>query len=64
MCEINAYVIDNGKEILYFENIDVVIFEDKRVIMRNLFGEERIFEGRIKEISFIKRRIILEDIKE
>ncbi len=64
MCEINAYVIDNGKEILYFENIDVVIPEDKRVIMRNLFGEERIFEGRIKEISFIKRRIILEDIKE
>ncbi len=62
MCEINAYVIDNGKEILYFENIDVVIFEDKRVIMRNLFGEEMVYEGRIKELSFIKRRIILEKI--
>lgn len=59
MCETNAYIEENGKEELYLENVDVVKPEGGKIFMKNLFGEQKIFEGSIKEISLNKHRIIL-----
>ncbi len=56
MCETNAYV---GEE-LYLDNVDIVRFEEGRVYLKNLFGQEKLFEGSIKEISLAKHRIVLE----
>lgn len=61
MCEANAYIIRNGNEELYLESVDIMRPEDGRVYLRNLFGEQKTFEGTIREISLLKRRIILED---
>lgn len=60
MCETNAYVYKNGNEELYLESVDIMKPEDGKIFMKNLFGEQRVFEGEIKEISFLKRRILLE----
>ncbi|MBI4844785.1 MAG: CooT family nickel-binding protein, partial [Nitrospirae bacterium] len=30
-----------------------------KIILKNLFGEERSFEGKIREISLMKHKIIL-----
>jgi len=59
MCETNAYIEKDGEDELYLENVDVIKPEGGKVYMRNLFGEQKVFEGTIKEISLIKRKIIL-----
>jgi len=59
MCEANAYIEKDGQEELYLENVDVLKPEEGKIYMRNLFGEQKIFEGSIKEISLIKHKIIL-----
>ncbi len=61
MCEPNAYIYDeNGNEVLYLENVDIIKPEEGKLYMRNLFGEQKMFAGEIKEISLIKRKIVLE----
>jgi predicted RNA-binding protein len=61
MCEANVY-IDEGAgrgECLYLENVDIIRPEDGKLFIRNLFGEQKLFDGQIKEISLIKHRIVL-----
>ncbi len=63
MCEANAYIYEDGNESLYLENVDILRPEGEKIFMRNLFGEQKEFEGKIKEISLIKHRIVLEKTK-
>jgi predicted RNA-binding protein len=63
MCEANAYVIKDGKEVLYLENVDLLIPEDDKIYLRNLFGEQKTLNGCIKEMSLLRHRIILEEKK-
>lgn len=60
MCEANVYVLQDGKETLYLEGVDIILPEGDRIFMKNLFGEQKTFQGRIKEMSLIKHRIVLE----
>ncbi len=60
MCEANAYVYKDGKEELYLENVDLLIPEGSRIYLRNLFGEQKTFEGHLKEISLLRHKIVLE----
>ena len=60
MCEANAYIYDNGKEELYLENVDVMKPEEGKIFLKNLFGEQKVFEGEIKEISLLRHKIILQ----
>ncbi len=60
MCEANAYIYKDGKEELYLENVDIMKPEEGRIYMKNLFGEQKIFEGQIKEVSLLSHKIILE----
>ena len=60
MCEANAYIYREGKEELYLENVDIMKPEGGKIFLRNLFGEQKVFEGEIREISLLKHKIILE----
>ncbi|HCC68999.1 MAG TPA: RNA-binding protein [Nitrospiraceae bacterium] len=60
MCEANAYIDRDGKEELYLEGVDIIKLEDGKLYLRNLFGEQKVFEGKIKEISLLRHRIVLE----
>lgn len=60
MCEANAYIYREGKEELYLENVDIMKPEDGKILLKNLFGEQKVFEGEIKEISLLRHKIILE----
>jgi len=59
MCEANAYIENDGVEELYLENVDIMRPEGDGIFLKNLFGEQKVFEGRVKEISLIKHKIIL-----
>ncbi|NJD55402.1 MAG: CooT family nickel-binding protein [Nitrospirae bacterium] len=60
MCEANAYIYKDGKEELYLENVDVMRPEEGKIFMKNLFGEQKVFEGEIKEVSLLRHKILLE----
>ena len=60
MCEANAYIVKDGSEELYLESVDVMRPEDGKIFLKNLFGEQKVFEGGIKEISLLRHRILLE----
>ena len=60
MCEANAYILENGKEELYLENVDVMKPEEGKIFLKNLFGEQKIFEGEIKEVSLLRHKILLQ----
>ncbi len=61
MCEANAYIDKDGKEELYLENVDILRPEDGKLYMRNLFGEQKVFDGSIKEISLLRHKIVLNE---
>lgn len=61
MCEANAYVYKNGEEELYLEDVDILIPEGSSIYLKNLFGEQKTFKGRIKELSLVKHKILLEE---
>ncbi len=61
MCETNVYIDHEGKEELYLENVSVVKPAKGKIFMKNLFGEEKFFDGSIKEISLVTHKIILSD---
>jgi predicted RNA-binding protein len=63
MCEANAYLYKNGKEELYLESVDVMQPEGDRIYLKNLFGEQKTFHGKVREISLLKHKIVLEEIK-
>lgn len=63
MCEANAYVYKDGSEELYLENVDVLIPEGNKIYLRNLFGEQKTFEGQVKEISLLRHKIVLEEAR-
>ena len=60
MCEANAYILENGKEELYLENVDVMKPEEGKIFLKNLFGEQKVFEGEIREISLLRHKIVLQ----
>jgi len=59
MCEANAYIERDGKEELYLESVDVMRPEGDTIFLKNLFGEQKVFHGRLKEVSLLKHRIVL-----
>lgn len=61
MCESNVYVIDeNGKESLFFENVDRLVPTEDGFILEDIMGQKKIIKARIKELALIRHKIILE----
>jgi len=61
MCELNAYIFSEGaEEELFLENVNVAKIEEGKVVLKNLFGEQKVFEGAIREVSLVRNRIVLE----
>jgi predicted RNA-binding protein len=61
MCEANAYVYRDGNEEIYLESVDMLVPEGDKIFMRNLFGEQKTFVGRVREISLLRHKILLEE---
>ncbi len=61
MCEANAYLIKDGKEILILEDVDIIRPEEDKIYLKSLFGEQKSIKGRIKEITLVNHKIIIEE---
>ncbi len=62
MCESTAYILRDGTEELVFESVDHLEETDGQVKMVNLFGEEHVIKARIKALSLVDHKIILEEL--
>ena len=59
MCMAKLYEAKQGdKPIL--EDIARMVIADRRVEVETLFGEKRVFQGKVREIDFLKSQIQLE----
>jgi len=63
MCESNVYIIKDGKEELFIENVDLMEQKGDEIRIVNLFGEEKSIKARIKKLSLVDHKIILEPIQ-
>ncbi|UCE79408.1 MAG: CooT family nickel-binding protein [Nitrospiraceae bacterium] len=61
MCEANAYIIKDGREELYLENVDIMKPEEGKIFLKNLFGEQKVFEGELQEVSLLQHKIVLKE---
>lgn len=59
MCEANAYIEREGKEELILENVDLLEAEDRTLHLYNIFGEKKVFKGKLKRFSLRDNKIIL-----
>ena len=61
MCEANAYIVKEGEEELFMESVDVIKPEkENELLIMNIFGDQKILHGKIKEISLVNHKILLE----
>ncbi len=61
MCESNAYLVKEDNEELFLKDVvRIVPSEDGKLLVENLLGDQREFQGRIKEIDFTGHKILLE----
>jgi predicted RNA-binding protein len=62
MCESSAYILKDGNEELVLENVDFLQNDNDQVRMINLFGEEKTIRARVKMLSLVDHKIILQPI--
>ena len=60
MCESTAYLIVNGQEEMVLESVDSFESEGNQIKLVNIFGEEKKIQARIKALSLVDHKIILE----
>jgi len=60
MCEAAAYLQKGDQEELVLESVDLLEHEDDHVKMVNIFGEQKILKAKIKSLSLVEHKIILE----
>jgi len=61
MCEANAYLLKDGKEALILESVDVLENEEGQVRIVNIFGEQKVVRGRVRSLSLVNHKILLEE---
>lgn len=61
MCEANVYVLENNKEVILMESVDIVEpLSEKEWYLKNIFGEQMQIKGKIKNISLVNHKIVFE----
>jgi predicted RNA-binding protein len=60
MCESNVYILKDGKEELFLEQVSIIKPEKDKLLLKNIFGEQKDIKARIKEVNMVGHKIILE----
>lgn len=60
MCLSKAFIIKDNSQKLLLEEVSLLKIHDNKVQLESFFGEKREIEAKIKEVDFVKSRILLE----
>jgi predicted RNA-binding protein len=60
MCEASAFLVsEDGNLDLILKDVDIVRPEEGKLYLRDIFGEQKVIEAEIQEISLLNHRIVL-----
>lgn len=59
MCQTTAYLVEGEKETLVLQDVVSVRPENGMLRITNLFGEEKVVIGRIKQIDMLAHKIVI-----
>ncbi len=59
MCEASAYILKNGQEELFLENVDIIEPDGDNLRLVSIFGEQKIIKAAIKSLNLVDHKIIL-----
>jgi predicted RNA-binding protein len=62
MCQSSAYLEKEGKSELIMEDVDMFETSGDQIRLTNIFGEEIKMSARVKNLSLVDHKIILESI--
>lgn len=62
MCEANVYLVKNGNEDIIFESVDLFEAQGPEIRLVSLFGEEKRIQAKVKYISLVDHKIVLEPV--
>jgi predicted RNA-binding protein len=62
MCEAAAYLLKDGEEELLLESVDQLESEGSQIKIVNIFGEQREVKAKIKALSLVDHKIVLEPL--
>jgi predicted RNA-binding protein len=62
MCEAAAYLLKEGKEELLLESVDLLESDGSQIKMINIFGEQKEVKAKIKALSLVDHKIVLEPL--
>jgi predicted RNA-binding protein len=60
MCEANAYLLQDDREELIMEGVDVLEPQGDQIYLRSIFGEQKFLHARLKTTSLLEHKILLE----
>lgn len=61
MCEANAYLKKSaGESLMVMENVYNLKPEGGKILLENIFGEQKLIDAEICQISLMEHKIILE----
>lgn len=61
MCEAAAYVIKNGQEELFLEDVDIIEPEGDNLRLVSIFGEQKIIRASIVSLNLVNHKVILKE---
>jgi predicted RNA-binding protein len=59
MCEAAAYIIRNGQEELFLENVDIIEPDGNNLRLVSIFGEQKIIKATIQSLNLVNHKVIL-----
>jgi predicted RNA-binding protein len=62
MCESNAYLRKGETDELVLLNVDRIRPVEEGLLLEDIFGTRKVLKARIKELSLIDHKIILEEV--
>jgi predicted RNA-binding protein len=62
MCEAAAYLLKDGEEELLMESVDQLESEANQIKIINIFGEQKKVKAKIKALSLVDHKIVLEPL--
>jgi len=62
MCEAAVYMIQEGKEDLVMESVDILEDNQNHIRMIDIFGDEKQLKAKIKTLSLVDHKIYLEPL--
>lgn len=62
MCEANAYLLKGDQEELVLEQVDEVEPFEDGLLLKSIFGTQKILKARIKSLALVDHKIFLEEI--